>query len=100
MSDAAAEFQKTLDTAKLSFSIEHVDIPSLYAAADAYAGMGEMATAEARKTKADSARAKLVQKAREDYESGMNIWKHIANPSRISGNGYAATIEAKELYPD
>ena len=97
LKDAQAEYQKALDTAKLSFSLEHVDIPALYAAADAYAGMGEAAMAEARTTKEDAARATLVQKARADYESSLSIWKHIANPSRISGNGYAASLEFREL---
>ncbi len=97
LKEAATEFQKALDTAKLSFSIEHADIPALYAAADAYAGMGDAALAKARKTNDDAARAKLFQEAREDYGKGLSVWKHIANPSKISGNGYAATTEPGEL---
>lgn len=97
LKDAVVEFQKALDTARLSFAIEHADIPALYAVADAYAGMGDAAMTEARKTKDDAGRAKLVQKARANYENALNVWRHIANPSRISGNGYAATMEPREL---
>ena len=45
--EAFAEYTKALDTADLSFSRQHMDIPSLYAAADAYAGLGDVAAAEA-----------------------------------------------------
>lgn len=97
LNDAEAAYQKALEIAKLSFSIEHGDTPALYAAADAYAGMGEAAIAEARKTRDDAARSKLVLKARAEYESGLSVWTHIANPSRINGNGHTATMEFREL---
>ena len=97
LKEADTELQKALETARLPFSIEHADIPALYAAADAYAGLGEVAVAEARKTKDDVARAGFIQKARRDYESSLSVWRHVAHPSRINGNGYAATMDLKEL---
>jgi serine/threonine protein kinase len=94
--EAGAEYKKALDTANLSFSLEHMDIPALYAAADAYAGLGDVAAAEARQTQDPSLRSKLLKEARASYEKSLNIWKQIPNPSRISGNGYRVA-DPKEI---
>jgi hypothetical protein len=89
LQEAASEFTKALQTADLSFSLQHMDLPSLYATADAYAGMGDVAMAEAVKASNESERAKLHEEARSSYESSLNVWKRIPNPSKISGNEYA-----------
>jgi len=88
--EAAAEYAKALDTAKLPFSLEHKDFPSLYAAADAYAGLGDVAAAEARDAQLPALRAKLNAEARTQYETSLNVWKQIPYPSRLNGNGLLA----------
>ncbi len=88
--EAATEYKKALDTANLPWSLEHMDIPALYAAADAYAGLGEVTAANAREAIDPSSQAKLLNDARIYYEKSLNVWKQIPYPARISGNGYAA----------
>jgi tetratricopeptide (TPR) repeat protein len=88
--EASAEYAQVLDTAKLSFSIEHKDFPGIYAAADAYAGLGDVAAAEAHKTQDPALRSKLTTEARTEYEKSLNTWKQITNPSPLNGNGYLA----------
>ena len=88
--EASAEYAKALETANLTFSLEHGDFPALYAAADAYAGLGDVAAAEAHQTQDASLRSKLSSEARTEYEKSLNVWKQIPHPSRISGNGYLA----------
>ena len=87
--EASAEYAKALATANLSFSIQHMDLPSLYAVADAYAGMGDVAAAEANKAHDPAARSKLWAEARTSYEKSLSTWKQIPNPLRINGNEYA-----------
>ena len=86
--EAVAHYQKALDTAKLSVSLEHNDFPALYASAEAYAGQGDVAAFEAGQASDAAARAKLQKESCASYEASLNVWKHIPNPSRLSGNGY------------
>ncbi len=87
--EASAEYRKALATANLPFSLEHMDLPSFYAAADAYAGMGDVAMAEAGRMRDPAARSKLLAEARTSYENSLSTWQKIPNPSRINGNEYA-----------
>ena len=89
-SAAADQYKKALETAKLSFSLEHMDLPALYAAAEAYAGIGDVAAAEARQTTDTAAQSRLWTEANTAYERSLNLWKQIPNPSPLSGNGYLA----------
>ncbi|HEY1270543.1 MAG TPA: protein kinase [Terriglobales bacterium] len=87
--EAEAEYNQALETAKLSFSLEHRDVPSLYAAAEAYSGLARVSETNARKTLDASLRSKLLSEARASYERSLNVSKHIAYPSRYTG-GYRA----------
>jgi tetratricopeptide (TPR) repeat protein len=86
--EARAHYEKALDKARLAVSLEHNDFPALYAAAEAYAGAGDLATSEARNTVDEHARTKLWNEASASYEKSLSVWKRILNPSRVSGNGY------------
>lgn len=88
LKEASAEYAKALDTANLSFSIQHMDLPSLYAAADAYAGLGDVAAAEARKVQDPAARSKLRTESRAFYEKSLSASRQIPNLSKINGNEY------------
>jgi len=89
--EAAAHYTKALETANLSVSVEHNDVPALYAAAEAYAGAGDVAALQARKTANETTRSQLLHDACVSYEKSLGVWKQISNPSRLSGNGYLAS---------
>jgi non-specific serine/threonine protein kinase/serine/threonine-protein kinase len=88
LDEASAQLRKALEIAKLQFSVEHMDLPSLYAAADAYSGLGDVATARARNTTDPATQASLREESRKSYKRSLSIWKQIPNPSRISGDGF------------
>jgi tetratricopeptide (TPR) repeat protein len=88
--EASATYAKALEIANLTFSLEHKDFPALYAAADAYAGLGNVAAAQARQTRDPAEQSQQYRKARTAYEKSLEVWKQVPNPSRISGNGYLA----------
>jgi serine/threonine protein kinase/tetratricopeptide (TPR) repeat protein len=90
LQEASATYAKALEIANLTFSLEHKDFPALYAAADAYAGLGDVAAAQARHARDPAAQSQQYRKARTAYEQSLEVWKQIPNPSRISGNGYLA----------
>ena len=94
-SEALAHYAKALETADLHFSIEHMDIPSLYAAAEAYAGMGDIAAARGRQAKDATERTASQAEARADYEKSLNILKQIPFPSQVTGNGYLVRSSQK-----
>jgi serine/threonine protein kinase/tetratricopeptide (TPR) repeat protein len=86
--EAKQQYEKALTTAKLPASIQHNDFPSVYAAAEAYAGLGDVAVTQARMTDDASARKKLLTSACGAYQSGLDAWKRIPHLSRYTGNGY------------
>lgn len=97
LGEAENEYKKALDTAKVSFSLQHMDISALYAAADGYAGMGDVASAQARKTQSAATRSRLFSDARTWYEKSLDIWKQVPNSSKLSGSGYATEADPKEI---
>jgi len=86
LSEAAAAYTKASETASLFFSLEHMDIPALYAEAEAQAGLGEVASEEAR----TALRSKLWSDVRTSYKKSLSTWEKIPNPSRLGPNGYLA----------
>lgn len=89
--DARTHFEKALNTTKLSSSIKQNDFPALYAAAEAYAGTGDVSASAARKTADKTAQSKLWNEACASYEKSLGVWKHVPDPSRLSGNGYLSS---------
>jgi eukaryotic-like serine/threonine-protein kinase len=89
--DAGTHYKRSLDIAKLNVSLERSDFPALYAAAEAYAGAGDLAVSQARISTRGAARSKFWNDACASYEKSLSIWNRISNPSRISGNGYLST---------
>jgi non-specific serine/threonine protein kinase/serine/threonine-protein kinase len=88
LGQAKEHYEKALATARLPESIRHNDFPALYAAAEAYAGLGDIAASEARTTRDSGTRQKLVQDACASYSSTLDVWKSIPHRSRYTGNGY------------
>jgi serine/threonine protein kinase/tetratricopeptide (TPR) repeat protein len=100
MTEASEHYAKALDLAKLPFSLEHMDIPALYAAADAYSGLGNVAEAKARKAQDPAARSALENIARRAYADSLNVWKQIPSPSAINPNGYLVGEPHETLLAD
>ena len=90
LGDASAAYAKALEVANLPLALERKDFPALYAAADADAGLGDVAEAQARTSPDPARRSKLRNDTRASYEKSLNTWKQIPNPSRLDGNGYLA----------
>ena len=88
--DAREYYEKALSSAKVPVSSEHNDFPALYAAAEAYAGLGDLAASQARNTSDVAARSKLRNSACSSYQASLDIWKRIPHYSRLSGNGYVS----------
>jgi tetratricopeptide (TPR) repeat protein len=88
--EARAVFMKAIEISNLPLSREHMDIPALYAAADGYAGLGDVAAAEARKTPDPTLRSRLLNDARTSYINTLSAREQIPNQSRLTGNGYLA----------
>jgi tetratricopeptide (TPR) repeat protein len=86
--EASEHYAKALDLSRLPFSLEDMDIPALYAAADAYSGLGNVAAAKAQNTQGPGARSALENISRRAYADSLNVWKQIPNPSPINPNGY------------
>jgi len=86
--EAKEHYEKALTTAKLAVSTQHNDFPAVYAAAEAYAGLGDVAATQARMTDDASGREKLLTSACAAYKSGLDAWKRIPHLSRYTGNGY------------
>jgi tetratricopeptide (TPR) repeat protein len=93
--EARTHYEKALEKAKLDFSAQHDDFPALYAAAEAFAGMGDVSVAQARAANGQSARTRLWSEASISYQKSLDVWKRIPNPSRLSGNDYLATAPAE-----
>ena len=94
-SEAKAHFDRALEVAKPDWSIAHSDFPALYAAADAYVGLGDVVTAQGRAAKT-IAPSTWQKDACDAYEKGVAVWRHMPTQSRLSGNGYLA-IELAEI---
>lgn len=90
LNQAAVAYQKAVDITNPLISSERMDVPALYPAADAYAGLGNVAMIQARTTRAPGESVRLWTDARNSYEKSMEIWRRIPNPSRISSLGFAA----------
>jgi non-specific serine/threonine protein kinase/serine/threonine-protein kinase len=86
--EAKQHYEKGRTTAKLPESTKHNDIPALYAAAEAYAGLGEIAASQSRSIDDIATRQKLLTDACTSYQSTVDIWKRIPHQSRYTGGGY------------
>jgi hypothetical protein len=86
--EAESQFRQALSTANLTFSLEHMDLNTLYAAAEAYAGLGDVAADRAKRATDPVQKTKLLGEAQDSYQKSLDILKKIPYPSRIIANGY------------
>jgi tetratricopeptide (TPR) repeat protein len=86
--DASASYRKALDIVTPLLSPQRQDVPAMYAAADAYAGLADLSTFRARHGSDAKERSRLLSDARAWYEKSSNIWRNIPNPARIGPAGF------------
>jgi tetratricopeptide (TPR) repeat protein len=87
---AAALYEKALEIAVPLLKPENQDVPAMYAAADAYAGLGKVSEAGARRASDGRERTRLWSEALSWYEKSLKTWQNIPNPSSIGPVGFKA----------
>lgn len=86
--EANEEFSKALATADLQTSVQRMDLPAIYAAAEIYASLGDLGVAEGRATPRSQDKLRLISQARANYDVSLRTRRLIPTPSRYSPNGY------------
>jgi serine/threonine protein kinase len=81
---AAEYFHQALTIAEPLISTEPADLDALYAAADAYSGLGDLNMKKARRT-ADGQKSFWAE-ARSWYQSSLNTWHRIQHPNHTAPN--------------
>jgi serine/threonine protein kinase len=97
-SAASAVFRKALEIAQPLISSKPTNVLGLYAAADAYFGMGELARNAAQQSTSAS-QGEEQQHWREAcdwYRKSLDTWRQIPNPGRTTPSGFAA-LEPKTV---
>lgn len=88
---AAGYFGRALTIVKPLVANESPDLDALYAAADAYSGLGELSRKRAERPDQDGVQRKSNwTQARSWYEQSQNTWRRIEHPNRTSPNGFQA----------
>jgi eukaryotic-like serine/threonine-protein kinase len=97
--DRAAEiyFHRALDMAEPLIGSEKPDLDALYAAADAYAGLGLLSIRRAKglPQPAQEQRQNWAD-ARSWYEKSLSTWQRISHPNHIAPNGFQVGDPAKD----
>jgi non-specific serine/threonine protein kinase/serine/threonine-protein kinase len=86
---AADYFARALTIVKPLVASKSADLNALYAAADAYSGLGELSRKKAERSHQSGARGKSNwTEARSWYEQSLSTWRRIEHPNRTSPNGF------------
>jgi non-specific serine/threonine protein kinase/serine/threonine-protein kinase len=88
LEQASSSLHKALDFMQLSAAIEKNDVPALYAFADVYAGLGDVAAAKAQQSRNAALRSNLRNEARSWYQASLRTWKQIPKRSSLSPIGF------------
>jgi non-specific serine/threonine protein kinase/serine/threonine-protein kinase len=81
---ATEAYQQALAKADLQFTLSHTDTPALYPIADAQAGLGDVAIAQANASRTTDARARYRTAACAYYGQSLATWHRIVQPGRFS----------------
>ena len=88
LEDASASYRKALDIVTLLISPQRQDVPAMVAAADAYAGLGDLSAVRARQASGAKEQASARRDACAAYENSLSTEGKIPNPSTISAAGF------------
>jgi tetratricopeptide (TPR) repeat protein len=88
--EASASYEKALDIVTPLISPERQDVPALYPAADAYAGLGDVSATRARRARTAREQTQQWSDALTWYEKSLRKWQNIPNPSGIGPAGFKA----------
>ncbi|HET9804673.1 MAG TPA: serine/threonine-protein kinase [Candidatus Acidoferrum sp.] len=82
--EAKKEFQQALDIAAPSLAPQLQDVPAYFAAAEAQAGLGDVASDEANKAESAERRKQALESALNRYQASLDYWQRIPGLSRVS----------------
>jgi serine/threonine protein kinase len=89
---AASYFRRALGIVEPLIGGPDPDLDALYAAADAYSGMGDLSLREAGHSGAAAPqRTRELTEARAWYEKSLSAWRHIQHPNRFTPSGFQAS---------
>jgi eukaryotic-like serine/threonine-protein kinase len=88
--EADAAYRKALQKIDRSAAQSHRDMPALYPIADAYSGLGDLATALAARTSVPAEQMRLRKDACDNYRRSLEIWKLVPSLSGFSPSSYPA----------
>ncbi len=98
---AAGYFDQALAIVKPLIANESADLDALYAAADAYSGLGDLSSKQAQQPDQSGAKRRSNwTEAGSWYEQSLSIWRRIEHPNRATPNGFQAgdpAIVARKL---
>jgi eukaryotic-like serine/threonine-protein kinase len=95
---AAKYFHDALAVVEPALSEPAPNLEALYAAADAYAGLGDLQVKEARSPGQNDAHRKAMWTgARASYQKSLEIWHRVAHPEHSSPDGLDVTDPAEVL---
>jgi eukaryotic-like serine/threonine-protein kinase len=81
--EAKKEFQLSLHTAAPSLAPQLQDVPAYYSAAEANAGLGDVASMEASKAGSPQEKQQALQAAISSYQASLDYWQKIPGLSRL-----------------
>src|SRR5262249_52939247 len=86
---AAEHFREGLAISEPLISTEPADLDALYAAADAYSGLGDLMLQSARRTGVGAAtrKARWIE-ARDWYQRSLKTWSRMEHPNHTSPNSF------------
>jgi non-specific serine/threonine protein kinase/serine/threonine-protein kinase len=94
-------FHQSVTIVDALISTEPADLDALYAAADAYSGLGELSMKSAQQTGLPAERRKsYCADARSWYLKSLNTWRRIEHPNHTSPNSFQVgdpTVVARKL---
>jgi eukaryotic-like serine/threonine-protein kinase len=90
LEEATVAYKKALQIVTPLVAPERKDVPALYAAADAYAGLGDVSGVRARRASDAGPQGRLWSDGGAWYEKSLNSWRNIPNPSPIDPVGFKA----------
>ena len=95
--DRAAEmyFHQALEVTSPLIAGETPDLDALYAAADAYAGLGFVSVRKAKKSAQAAEQKQNWADARSWYEKSLSTWQRVGHPNHMAPNGFQAGDPAR-----